>query len=89
MKRKLTLTISNPVYTALYNQVGRGNIAKFIENLLSSKLNLTSDPVEEGYKAMLADEIQEIEAHEWIDTENGECLPDIENEDWGAWNASR
>ena len=89
MKRKITLTLSEEVYKALYIQIGKGYIAKFIEDLITRQLDLTNYQLEEGYKAMMADTEYEKEAQEWIEGEHGECLPPIENEDWGGWNAKR
>ena len=86
MKRKLTLTVSETVYNALHGQIGRGQIARFVEDLVTSDLGLENDFLEEGYRAMMADTEQEKEAEEWISSETGECLP-IYGEDWGSWNA--
>ncbi len=86
MKRKLTLTISDSAYNALHRRVGRGQIAKFVEDLIIAGLGLVDDPMEEGYRAMMADTEQEKEAEEWISSEIGECLPAYE-EDWSGWDA--
>ena len=86
MKHKLTLTIAENVYNALHRQVGRGKIAKFVEDLLVAHLGLINDSLEEGYRAMMADTEQEKEAEDWISSEIGECLPAYE-EDWGNWDA--
>jgi len=88
MKRKLTVTISEPIYQALYRQIGKGQITKFIENLVASNLDLTDESLEAGYRAMMADVEQEKEAEEWLADERGECLP-THSEDWGDWHASR
>lgn len=88
MKRKLTVTISESIYQALYRQVGKGQITKFIENLVASNLDLKDESLEAGYRAMMADTEQEKEAEEWLSDERGECLP-THSEDWGDWHASR
>jgi hypothetical protein len=88
VKRKLTVTVSESIYEALYRQVGKGQITKFIENVVSANLDLTDESLEAGYRAMMADTEQEKETEEWLSNERGECLPTY-SEDWGDWNASR
>ncbi len=55
MQRKLTITVDEQVYRGLHEQVGRGNISGFIENLVRPHIVTPAD-LEEGYRAMAADE---------------------------------
>ncbi len=48
-------------------------------------MGIRNDSLEEGYRAMMADSNQEKQAEEWIESEQGECLPTYE-EDWGTWD---
>lgn len=66
MRRKLTITIDEEPYQNLQQQVGRGNISSFIEDLIGQHI-LTRRNLEEGYKAMAADMEHEAEAYEWVE----------------------
>lgn len=66
MQHKLTITIDEELYRGLQQQVGRGNISNFIEDLVRPHV-LTQRDLEEGYKAMAADTEHEAEAHEWAE----------------------
>lgn len=71
MQHKLTITIDEELYQGLQQQVGRGNISNFIEELVRP-LILTQRDLEEGYKAMAADTEHETEAYEWAEGLIGE-----------------
>ena len=73
MQRKLTITVDDEVYQALHQQIGRGNISGFIENLVRPHIWTEAD-LEEGYRAMAADTEREREAEEWIEALIGETL---------------
>jgi hypothetical protein len=64
VKRQLTVTVSESIYEALYRQVGKGQITKFIQNVVSANLDLTDESLEAGYRAMMADTEQDKEAEE-------------------------
>ena len=65
MRRKLTLTVPEDVYRALHQQVGRGHISGFIEDIVRPYL-LPDEEVELAYREMAADAEREAEALEWI-----------------------
>lgn len=71
MQRKLTITIAEEVYQGLHEQIGRGRISGFIEELVRPHL-LTAADLEEGYRAMAADTGREADAHEWSEGLIGE-----------------
>jgi hypothetical protein len=66
MQRKLTITIDEELYRGLHEQIGRGRISGFIEELVREHITTQSD-LEEGYRAMAADEEYEREAWEWAE----------------------
>jgi hypothetical protein len=66
VQRKLTITIDEEIYAALHQQVGRGHISAFIEKLVRPHV-YTDAALEEGYRALVADEEAEREAFEWIE----------------------
>ncbi|MBV8359400.1 MAG: addiction module antitoxin [Deltaproteobacteria bacterium] len=61
--RKLTITVEDAVYRGLHNFVGRHNISRFLNDL--ARPHVVRDRLEEGYRAMAADEAREAEAAEW------------------------
>ncbi len=71
MQRKLTITIAEEVYQGLHEQIGRGRISGFIEELVRPHL-LTAADLEEGYRAMAADAEREADAREWSEGLIGE-----------------
>ncbi len=73
MHRKLTITLSDEVYTGLQRTVSRGRISSFIEDLLRPHVTPTTT-LEEEYRAMAADREREREATEWVDSLSGETL---------------
>ncbi len=66
MQKKLTISVDEEVYRGLHEQVGRGNISGFIEDLVRPHLVLAAD-LEEGYRAMAADAERERDAVEWAE----------------------
>ncbi|MGN6564345.1 MAG: addiction module antitoxin [Thermomicrobiales bacterium] len=74
MQRKLTITIDEAIYDGLHEQIGRGHISSFIEDLVRPHL-LTAADLEAGYREMAADEAREAEAREWSERLVGETLP--------------
>ena len=74
MQKKLTITIDEKVYEGLYEVIGRRNISQFIESLLRPHVLLSE--LEEGYRAMAADEAREAEALLWSEA----LIGDVANE---------
>jgi predicted CopG family antitoxin len=62
-RRKLTITVEDAVYRGLYKVVGRRNISRFLNDL--ARPHVVQERLEEGYRAMAADEVRESEAAEW------------------------
>ncbi len=65
MHRKMTITIDEEVYEGLYRLVGRRKMSQFIEDLV--RPHVVDTALDEGYRAMAADEVREAEAKEWCD----------------------
>jgi hypothetical protein len=61
MQRKLTITIADDVYQGLHQQIGRGEISRFIENAVRPYLVTT-------------DTVAEREATDWIEANIDEAL---------------
>ena len=73
MQRKLTITIADDVYRGLHHHVGRGEISRFIENLVRPHV-LTDDDLEAEYREAALDGQAEKEAREWIEANADEAL---------------
>ncbi len=76
MQRKLTITIDEAVYLALYDIVGRGKISRFIEDLI--RPYVMYQELESGYRQMAQDEERESEALIWSEATIG----DVDYETW-------
>ena len=63
MQKKMTISLNEVVYDELCRVVGRGNISKFIENLI--KPQLRPNDLDAAYSEMAADSVREQEALEW------------------------
>jgi hypothetical protein len=66
--RKLTITVEDAVYRGLRKVVGPRNISRFLNDLARPHVvrdSLEDDSLEEGYRAMAADEAREAEAMAW------------------------
>jgi hypothetical protein len=72
MTRKLTISIDDRVYDGLHAVVGRGNIAKFLEDL--ARPFVVTDSLSAAYAEMAADTDREVEAGEWCDSLAGDGL---------------
>ena len=70
MRRKLTITVDDEVYRGLHRVVGRRHISRFLNDL--ARPHVVVDALEEGYRAMAADEEHEREATEWIEGLGGD-----------------
>lgn len=76
MKKKLTISIDEHLYTLLHEKVGRGNIAKFIEDKVRPFID--EAVLIESYKRIASDrDIQQL-AKEW---EEG-TISDTIDEPW-------
>ena len=73
MQRKLTITIADDVYRGLHQQVGRGEISRFIEGLVRPYLMPTTE-LEAEYRAAAVDATAEQEAMDWIEAHVDEAL---------------
>lgn len=65
MQKKLTITVSKPVYDGLHKVIGRRRISKFIETLV--KPHVVGKGLDDAYKQMAADEAREAEALDWAE----------------------
>lgn len=65
MTKKLTITVDDEVYAGLHHVVGRRKISRFLNDL--ARPYVTQHDLEEGYRAMAADEEHEREAAEWVE----------------------
>ena len=65
MHKRLTITLDEAVYDGLYRTVGKRRMSRFIEDLLRPHVLDTS--LDEGYRAMAADQARETEAQAWCD----------------------
>lgn len=65
MRRKLTITVDEEVYSGLHRVVGRRNISRFLTEL--ARPLVVTDALADGYKAMAEDEAREREAREWAE----------------------
>lgn len=63
MHKKITITIDEEVYDALYCVIGRGKISQFLENL--ARPHVMQEDLVSAYQAMAADEERENEALAW------------------------
>jgi predicted CopG family antitoxin len=64
-RKKLTITVEDEVYRGLRKVVGRRNISRFLNDL--ARPHVVGERLEEGYKAMAADEQREAEAAQWTE----------------------
>ena len=76
MKKKLTITVDEEIYTGLHRVIGKRKISQFIESLVSPHV-LRKD-LESGYRDMAANEVRESEALEWAE----DTMTDVDNETW-------
>ena len=74
MQRKLTITIADDVYRGLHQRVGRGEISRFIEELVRPHV-VTEQALEEEYREAARDSAAEQEAVEWIESNLDEPSP--------------
>ena len=63
MHKKMTISLDEAVYDGLYRTVGRRHMSQFIEDLL--RPHVLDAALDEGYKAMAADQEREADALVW------------------------
>ena len=63
MHRKMTSTLDEVVYEGLYRTVGKRRISQFIEDLV--RPHVVDGALDDGYRAMAADQQREAEAMAW------------------------
>jgi predicted CopG family antitoxin len=68
MQRKLTITISDEVYRGLHHQIGRGEISRFIEDLVRPHV-MSEGGLEHLYREAAQDTEAEREAAEWLEAD--------------------
>ena len=74
MRKKLTITVDEEVYDGLHRVVGRRHISRFLNEL--AKSHVVDAALEEGYRAMAADEVHEREAVQWTEGLIGDVADD-------------
>lgn len=68
--KKLTITVEDEVYEGLHRVIGTRRISRFLNDL--ARPHVTTRDLEEGYRAMAADEEYEREAQEWVENLAGD-----------------
>lgn len=68
--KKLTVTMDEKVYEAMYRVIGRGSISRFIEDLV--RPHVMEQDLEANYREMAKDEEHEKEALEWVEAMVGD-----------------
>lgn len=68
MHKKMTITLDEAVYDGLWRMIGKRRISQFIEDLV--RPHVLADALDDGYRAMAADEQREAEALEWSNALN-------------------
>ena len=63
MHKRMSITLDEVVYEGLYRHVGKRRMSQFIENLVRPYVVDTA--LDEGYRAMAADEDREADAVAW------------------------
>ena len=63
MHKKMTITLDEAVYEGLWRTIGKRRMSQFIEDLL--RPHVLTNTLDDGYKAMAADQERETEAIEW------------------------
>jgi len=73
VQRKLTITVADDVYRGLHQHVGRGEISRFIENLVRPYV-VTDSELEAEYREAARDAEAEQDALDWIEANVDEAL---------------
>ncbi len=72
MKKKLTITIDEEIYTGLHNTIGRRKISKFVEDLV--RPHFIKSELESAYEQMAKDKVREEDALEWAEATCGDSI---------------
>lgn len=70
MHKKMTITLDESVYEGLHRTIGKRKMSQFIEDLVRPHVMDTN--MDDGYKAMAADNERESEAIEWCNAIAGD-----------------
>lgn len=70
MHKRMTITLDEAVYEGLNRIIGKRRMSQFIEDLL--RPHVLDTALDNGYKAMAADEAREAEAAEWCNALAGD-----------------
>lgn len=70
MHKKMTITLDEAVYEGLHRTIGKRKMSQFIEDLV--KPHVMDTHMDDGYKAMAADQVREGEALEWCNALAGD-----------------
>lgn len=81
MQKKLTISIDDEIYAALYRNVGPGKISRFIADAIRPRLKLANS-VREGYRRMGKDAGWMKDAGEWVDSFVDDGLPESAETKW-------
>ena len=63
MHKRMTITLDEAVYEGLYRTIGKRRMSQFIEDLV--RPHVLGAALDDGYRAMAADQAREAEAMEW------------------------
>jgi hypothetical protein len=72
MTKKLTISLDDRVYDGLHAVIGRGNIARFLEDL--ARPFVVADALAGAYTAMTANAEREAEADDWCEPLAGDGI---------------
>ena len=70
MRKKLTISIDEEVYSGLHNIIGSRKISKFIEDLV--RPHVIKSELESAYEQMAKDKVREDDALEWAEATCGD-----------------
>ncbi len=72
MRCRMSITLDEAVYEGLYRTVSKRQMSQFIEDLLRPLV--TDTALDDGYRAMAADQLRETEAQEWCNALSGNMV---------------
>lgn len=70
MHKRMTITLDEAVYEGLYRTIGKRRMSQFIEDLL--RPHVLGATLDDGYRAMAADQEREAEALAWCNALAGD-----------------
>lgn len=65
MQKRLTISLDDDVYDGLFRVIGRGKVGQFLQELARPHV-LQNVALDEGYRAMAADQEREAAASQWV-----------------------